>query len=108
MVTLQVPARTPESSLLNVNNKTKNRRRISDHRLQSHANEETRDSIPGRERSSLWTGDPMRMADEGKTDHENVGSSPQEMAKWLDRRSRIFFPVTFLTINALYWAFIWL
>ena len=106
MVTLQVPASTPEASLLDVKNKTKNRKRISDHRLQSHANETRRDQIPCRNRS-LWTGDPMRMTDENKTD-ENVGASPQEMAKWLDRRSRIFFPITFLTINALYWAFIWL
>ena len=62
MVTLQVPASTPEASLLDVKNKTKNRKRISDHRLQSHANETRRDQIPCRNRS-LWTGDPMRMTD---------------------------------------------
>ena len=38
----------------------------------------------------------------------NPAMSPQEIAKWIDRRSRIAFPTSFLIINVLYWSFIWI
>lgn len=33
--------------------------------------------------------------------------TPQEIAQWIDKRSRIVFPVSFLIFNLLYWSFIW-
>ncbi|KAJ8680426.1 hypothetical protein QAD02_016213 [Eretmocerus hayati] len=32
--------------------------------------------------------------------------TPQEIAQWIDRRSRILFPVSFIIFNILYWSFI--
>ncbi|XP_046428717.1 pH-sensitive chloride channel 2 isoform X1 [Neodiprion pinetum] len=34
--------------------------------------------------------------------------TPQEIAQWIDKRSRIVFPVSFLIFNVLYWSFIWI
>ncbi|XP_058804984.1 pH-sensitive chloride channel 2-like isoform X2 [Phymastichus coffea] len=34
--------------------------------------------------------------------------TPQEIAQWIDKRSRIVFPVSFLIFNILYWSFIWI
>ncbi|XP_011503743.1 PREDICTED: glycine receptor subunit alpha-2-like [Ceratosolen solmsi marchali] len=34
--------------------------------------------------------------------------TPQEIAQWIDKRSRIVFPVAFLIFNILYWSFIWI
>ncbi|XP_073994197.1 pH-sensitive chloride channel 2-like [Rhodnius prolixus] len=34
--------------------------------------------------------------------------TPQEVAQWIDRRSRLFFPLAFLFFNCVYWIFVWL
>jgi hypothetical protein len=45
---------------------------------------------------------------------ENQGSTsfttmtPQQIAKWIDIRSRVLFPVSFLVFNIIYWGFIFL
>ncbi|EEB15269.1 Acetylcholine receptor protein subunit delta precursor, putative [Pediculus humanus corporis] len=34
--------------------------------------------------------------------------TPQEIADWIDRRSRILFPASFFIFNAFYWGFVWI
>ena len=34
--------------------------------------------------------------------------TPQQIAQWIDRRSRVFFPVSFVVFNVLYWGFVWI
>jgi hypothetical protein len=34
--------------------------------------------------------------------------TPQQIAKWIDKRSRVLFPVAFLVFNIVYWGFIFL
>lgn len=34
--------------------------------------------------------------------------TPQEIAQWIDRRSRIFFPCSFIIFNCLYWFFVYI
>ncbi|XP_014206145.1 glycine receptor subunit alpha-2-like isoform X1 [Copidosoma floridanum] len=34
--------------------------------------------------------------------------TPQEIAQWIDKRSRILFPVAFLIFNLFYWSFVWI
>lgn len=33
--------------------------------------------------------------------------TPQEIAQWIDRRSRIAFPVAFLVFNCFYWLYVY-
>ncbi|XP_046658471.1 pH-sensitive chloride channel 2-like [Homalodisca vitripennis] len=33
--------------------------------------------------------------------------TPQEIAHWIDRRSRIVFPLAFVIFNCFYWVFVW-
>ncbi|XP_060523330.1 pH-sensitive chloride channel 2-like [Cylas formicarius] len=39
--------------------------------------------------------------------HAWTTMTPQEVANWIDRRSRIFFPVTFALFNLFYWSFVY-
>lgn len=32
--------------------------------------------------------------------------SASEVADWIDRRSRVFFPLAFLVFNIVYWTFV--
>jgi hypothetical protein len=34
--------------------------------------------------------------------------TPQQIAQWIDRRSRVFFPAAFMLFNVLYWGFVWI
>ncbi|KAL0269984.1 UNVERIFIED_CONTAM: hypothetical protein PYX00_007546 [Menopon gallinae] len=34
--------------------------------------------------------------------------TPQEIANWIDRRSRVVFPAAFIFFNFLYWGFVWI
>jgi hypothetical protein len=34
--------------------------------------------------------------------------TPQQIAQWIDRRSRVFFPACFILFNILYWGFVWI
>ncbi|KAJ1529931.1 hypothetical protein ONE63_006659 [Megalurothrips usitatus] len=34
--------------------------------------------------------------------------TPQEIAQWIDRRSRAVFPISFVVFNILYWGFVWI
>ncbi|CAG5101188.1 Similar to pHCl-2: pH-sensitive chloride channel 2 (Anopheles gambiae) [Cotesia congregata] len=40
--------------------------------------------------------------------HNFTTMTPQQIAQWIDRRSRIVFPAAFLIFNILYWSFIWI
>ena len=33
---------------------------------------------------------------------------PQEISNWIDKRSRLVFPVAFLIFNIFYWSFVYL
>lgn len=33
--------------------------------------------------------------------------TPQEIAQWIDKRSRLVFPCAFLVFNAFYWGFVY-
>ncbi|KAK3915325.1 pH-sensitive chloride channel 2 [Frankliniella fusca] len=34
--------------------------------------------------------------------------TPQQIAQWIDRRSRVVFPISFVVFNVLYWGFVWI
>ncbi|XP_026274381.1 pH-sensitive chloride channel 2 isoform X1 [Frankliniella occidentalis] len=34
--------------------------------------------------------------------------TPQQIAQWIDRRSRVVFPASFVVFNVLYWGFVWI
>ncbi|XP_043281426.1 pH-sensitive chloride channel 2 isoform X2 [Venturia canescens] len=40
--------------------------------------------------------------------HNFTTMTPQQIAQWIDKRSRIVFPAAFLIFNILYWSFIWI
>jgi hypothetical protein len=34
--------------------------------------------------------------------------TPQQIAGWIDKRSRVLFPACFVVFNVLYWGFVWI
>ncbi|XP_071650612.1 pH-sensitive chloride channel 2 isoform X1 [Temnothorax longispinosus] len=40
--------------------------------------------------------------------HNFTTMTPQQIAQWIDKRSRIVFPVSFIIFNVFYWSFIWI
>jgi hypothetical protein len=34
--------------------------------------------------------------------------TPQQIAQWIDKRSRVLFPASFVVFNVLYWGFVWI
>jgi len=40
--------------------------------------------------------------------HNFTTMTPQQIAQWIDKRSRIVFPISFIIFNILYWSFIWI
>lgn len=40
--------------------------------------------------------------------HGFTTMTPQEIAQWIDRRSRVVFPLSFVVFNVLYWGFVWI
>ncbi|XP_063231516.1 pH-sensitive chloride channel 2-like [Bacillus rossius redtenbacheri] len=44
----------------------------------------------------------------GPTQRGFTTMTPQEIAQWIDRRSRVLFPVAFVVFNILYWGFVWI
>jgi hypothetical protein len=51
-----------------------------------------------------------KLASDGKTQASTsfTTMTPQQIAKWIDKRSRVIFPVLFLVFNIVYWGFIFL
>jgi hypothetical protein len=55
-------------------------------------------------RTVIFTSD-----DRNKTNGSFTSMTPQQIAKWIDTRSRIIFPVSFFIFNILYWGlFSWM
>ncbi|XP_034250681.1 glycine receptor subunit alpha-4-like isoform X2 [Thrips palmi] len=44
----------------------------------------------------------------GHAAHGFTTMTPQEIAQWIDRRSRVVFPLSFVVFNVLYWGFVWI
>ncbi|KAL7727513.1 hypothetical protein ACLKA6_002133 [Drosophila palustris] len=40
--------------------------------------------------------------------HEEEETAGQKLADWIDRRARIFFPISFLVFNLIFWTFVYL
>lgn len=61
------------------------------------------------------TGHVINMDDNNKDSSNNktgdnatfTTMTPQEIAMWIDRRSRFLFPLMFLGFNCLYWTFVY-
>lgn len=55
-------------------------------------------------RTVIFTSD-----DKNPTNGSFTTMTPQQIAKWIDARSRVIFPVSFLIFNTLYWGvFSWM
>ncbi|PSN55162.1 hypothetical protein C0J52_00638 [Blattella germanica] len=51
---------------------------------------------------------PTPGAPPGNTNTGFTTMTPQQIAQWIDKRSRVFFPATFILFNVLYWGFVWM
>ncbi|KAJ9585824.1 hypothetical protein L9F63_020526 [Diploptera punctata] len=54
---------------------------------------------------------PTLGSHSNNTPNTNTGfttMTPQQIAQWIDRRSRVFFPASFILFNILYWGFVWI
>lgn len=47
------------------------------------------------------------LADAQNEKHGWTTMTPQEIAYWIDRRSRVLFPCAFLVFNIFYWTFVY-
>lgn len=46
-------------------------------------------------------------SDEPPKHHTWTTMTPQEIATWIDKRSRVLFPLLFLLFNVIYWTFVY-
>ena len=46
-------------------------------------------------------------SDEPPKNHTWTQMTPQEIATWIDKRSRLLFPLMFVFFNILYWTFVY-
>ncbi|VVC93696.1 unnamed protein product [Leptidea sinapis] len=46
-------------------------------------------------------------SDEPPKHHTWTQMTPQEIATWIDKRSRVMFPLLFILFNILYWTFVY-
>ncbi|KAK9497233.1 hypothetical protein O3M35_004591 [Rhynocoris fuscipes] len=84
--------------------------------IESLASNQTRGSVQTLSLSSI-SKDPLPSNitnDEQNTKRKSSKTggvftmTPQEVAQWIDRRSRLYFPLAFLFFNCVYWVFVWI
>lgn len=46
-------------------------------------------------------------SDEPPKHHTWTTMTPQEIATWIDKRSRVLFPLMFVFFNIIYWTFVY-
>jgi hypothetical protein len=63
-------------------------------------------SKPGPDCTDLVIPVPMPGSPPNNTGFTTM--TPQQIAQWIDKRSRVFFPAAFILFNVLYWGFVWI